>query len=320
MLTKSCPKVAQNYSCEACDYNTSKKSSYDKHLLTAKHVSLTDLTPKATKSCSDHICSSCNKVYRSRVGLWGHKKKCIQALPNQKTDVSVPLPADALPSPLPLPLENIMTTIDEPIPSINLNVLVIDLLKQNQELQKQLIELSKEKTIVMNNCNNNNTNHFNLQLFLNETCKDALTADQFVENIQITNGDLENVGNQGYVQGITDIIMKQLRTLDVTKRPFHCTDVKRETIYIKDADEWKKDTDEKSKLKNVIEKVATKGRRKVSGWQHSHPEVTVLDSNDYEMNHKILRHTWGDGDTEKLQDKVIKNLAKEVHIDRGNVL
>jgi hypothetical protein len=306
MLTKSCPKVAQNYSCEACDYNTSKKSSYDKHLLTAKHVSLTDLTPKATKSCSDHICSSCNKVYMSRVGLWGHKKKCLS---NQNTNL-----------PVPNPLENIMTTIDEPTPSINLNVLVIDLLKQNQELQKQLIELSKEKTIVMNNCNNNNTNHFNLQLFLNETCKDALTADQFVENIQITNGDLENVGNQGYVQGITDIIMKQLRTLDVTKRPFHCTDVKRETIYIKDADEWKKDTDEKSKLKNVIEKVATKGRRKVSGWQHSHPEVAILDSNDYEMNHKILRHTWGDGDTEKLQDKVIKNLAKEVHIDRGNVL
>jgi hypothetical protein len=264
-------------------------------------VASNQIEPNSLKKTQQHICKLCLKEYQSKSGLWNHAKKCV-----------------LVPKPVPVPLENIMTTIDEP--SINLNVLVIDLLKQNQELQKQLIELSKEKTIVMNNCNNNNTNHFNLQLFLNETCKDALTADQFVENIQITNGDLENVGNQGYVQGITDIIMKQLRTLDVTKRPFHCTDVKRETIYIKDADAWKKDTDEKSKLKNVIEKVATKGRRKVSGWQHSHPEVTVLDSNDYEMNHKILRHTWGDGDTEKLQEKVIKNLAKEVHIDRGNVL
>ena len=87
-------------------------------------------------------------------------------------------------------------------------------------------------------------------------------------------------------------------------------------VYIKDADEWKKDTDDKTKFKNVIEKVATKGRKNVTGWQRSHPEVCVLDSNDYEMNHKILRHTWGDGDTEKLQEKVIRNLAKEVHVDR----
>jgi hypothetical protein len=302
------PKKSPIFCCGTCNYITSSKKDFNKHESTRKHLDAAasnQIEPNSPKKSQLHICKLCLKEYQSKSGLWNHAKKCL---------------SDPGPLPVPNPLENIMTTIDEPIPSINLNVLVIDLLKQNQELQKQLIELSKEKTIVMNNCNNNNTNHFNLQLFLNETCKDALTADQFVENIQITNGDLENVGNQGYVQGITDIIMKQLRTLDVTKRPFHCTDVKRETIYIKDADEWKKDTDEKSKLKNVIEKVATKGRRKVSGWQHSHPEVAVLDSNDYEMNHKILRHTWGDGDTDKLQEKVIKNLAKEVHIDRGNVL
>ena len=104
MLTKSCPKVAQNYSCEACNYNTSKKSSYDKHLLTAKHVSLTDLTPKATKSCSAHICTSCNKVYKSRVGLWGHKKKCLQELPASLSQNN--------PLPRPLPLEKIMNSID----------------------------------------------------------------------------------------------------------------------------------------------------------------------------------------------------------------
>ena len=299
------PKKSPLFCCGTCNYTTSSKKDFNKHESTRKHLDAAasnQIEPIYPKKSQLHVCKLCMKEYQSKSGLWNHAKKCL---------------SDPGPLPNPLPLDNIMTTIDETVPSINLNVLVIDLLKQNQELQKQLIELSKEKSIVMNNCNNNNTNHFNLQLFLNETCKDALTADQFVENIQITNGDLENVGNQGYVQGITDIIMKQLRTLDVTKRPFHCTDVKRETIYIKDADAWKKDTDEKSKLKNVIEKVATKGRRKVTGWQRSHPEVAVLDSNDYEMNHKILRHTWGDGDTEKLQDKVIKNLAKEVHIDRG---
>jgi hypothetical protein len=151
---------------------------------------------------------------------------------------------------------------------------------------------------------------------LNETCKDAITADQFVKDIQISFGDLENIGNRGYVEGFTDIILKQLKTLDVTKRPFHCTDVKRETIYIKETDAWKKDNEEKEKLKNVIENVAVKGRKNVPSWQQSHPEVRVLDSNDYEMNHKIIRNTWGDGETEKLQEKVIKTLAKEIHVDK----
>jgi len=236
----------------------------------------------------------CGKQYKYRQGLHNHKKKCSQI--TQK-------------------MENTMVPNNE---NINLNVLVIDLLKQNQELQKQLIELSKEKTITNTNSHNNtqNNNHFNLQFFLNETCKDAITADQFVKDIQISFGDLENIGNQGYVQGFTDIILKQLRTLDVTKRPFHCTDVKRETIYIKDADAWKKDTEEKTKLKNVIEKVAHKGRSNVNSWQQTHPEVAVLDSQEYDMNHKILRNTWGDGETEKLQEKVVKNIVKEVHVDK----
>jgi hypothetical protein len=288
MRTKSCSNVSKDYNCKTCDYVTSKTSSYKKHLLTAKHILLTDSNQKVAESCLEFKCIICEKVYKSRVGLWGHKKKC-----SQKGEK----------------LENTMITLD-------VNALVIDLLKQNQELQTQLIELSKEKT--MTNCHNNNTNnnHFNLQFFLNETCKDAISADQFVKDIQISFGDLENIGNQGYVQGFTDIILKQLKTMDISKRPIHCTDVKRETIYIKDADAWKKDNEDNTKLKNVIENVAHKSRTNIPGWQRGHPEVVVLDSNDYEMNHKILRHTWGDGDTEKLQDKVVKNLAKEVHVDK----
>jgi len=266
-------------------------SSYNKHLLTAKHKKMTNDDQNLTNISAAYSCA-CGKEYRYRQGLHAHKKKCSQKVTN---------------------LENTMVPSD----NINLNVLVLDLLKQNQELQKQLIELSKEKTVTNSHNNTtNNNNHFNLQFFLNETCKDAITADQFVKDIQISFGDLENIGNRGYVEGFTDIILKQLRTLDVTKRPFHCTDVKRETIYIKETDAWKKDNEEKEKLKNVIENVAVKGRQNVSSWQHSHPEVRVLDSNDYEMNHKIIRNTWGDGDTEKLQEKVIKTIAKEVHVDK----
>lgn len=296
-LEKKISKKLKSYSCERCAFITSNKNDFRRHEHTRKHLNnaeTNEIEPDKLKKTPTHVCENCNKIYKSGSGLWNHKKKCSQK--QQK-------------------IENTMLPNNE---NINLNVLVIDLLKQNQELQRQLIELSKEKTVTNTNSHNNtqNNNHFNLQFFLNETCKDAITADQFVKDIQISFGDLENIGNQGYVQGFTDIILKQLRTLDVTKRPFHCTDVKRETIYIKDADAWKKDTEEKTKLKNVIEKVAHKGRSNVNSWQQTHPEVAVLDSQEYDMNHKILRNTWGDGETDKLQEKVIKNIAKEVHVDK----
>ena len=194
-LEQKIPKSRKSYSCESCDYNTSNLYDYTKHKSTRKHLvnaASNQIEHNNRKNRQDHICELCNKQYNSKSGLWNHKKKC-----SQKEDK----------------LENTTATLD-------INTLVIDLLKQNQELQKQLIELSKEKT--MTNCHNtntntNNNNHFNLQFFLNETCKDAISAEQFVKDIQISFGDLENIGNQGYVQGFTDIILKQLRTMDITK-------------------------------------------------------------------------------------------------------
>ena len=295
-------KILKKYSCEKCNFVSSNKNDYRRHESTRKHlenIKSNQNEPELLQKTPNHLCVVCQKKYYSKSGLWNHKKKC--------ADESVSVVSNEM------VLGGVGLGLGE---NLNLNTLVVDLLKQNQELQKQLIELSKEKSVVMNNCTNNNNTHFNLQFFLNETCKDAISAEQFVKDIQISFGDLENIGNQGYVQGFTDIIMKQLRTLDITKRPFHCTDVKRETIYIKDADAWNKDNEDKTKLKNVIEKVAHKSRSNVNSWQRGHPEVVVLDSNDYEMNHKILRHVWGDGDTHKLQDKVVKNIAGAVHVDK----
>jgi hypothetical protein len=308
MLTEKLQKVAHEFFCEKCNYNTSKKSSYDKHLLTAKHKMLTNDYIKVAKSCSEIICCKCNKIYKSRVGLYLHKKKCSLV----SDSVENPAKADQK-------LENTMVLSD---PSLNLTAIVLDLLKQNNELQKQLIELSKEKSIVMNNCNtnsgNNNNNHFNIQLFLNDKCKDAINIDQFIKDIQISITDLENVGNQGYVQGISDIIIKNLRTLELTKRPMHCTDIKRETIYIKDADKWEKDSDGKPKLKGAISRVAKKNLAKIRDWYQDHPDVTILDSKDYEMNHKLIRQSFGDGDLDVLQNKVVKHLVKEVYVDKSS--
>jgi hypothetical protein len=199
------------------------------------------------------------------------------------------------------------------------------ILEQNAEHHKQLVELASKQMVVNNNTNNTNTNsnniqnnHFNIQLFLNNTCKDAINIDQFIKDIQISISDLENVGNQGYVQGISDIIIKNMRTLGLTKRPMHCTDIKRETIYIKDAEKWEKDTEEKPKLKNVISKVAKKNLAKIRDWYQEHPEVTVLDSKDYEMNHKLIRQSFGDGDIDVLQNKVVKQLVKETYVDKAS--
>jgi hypothetical protein len=265
---------------------------------TQKHQKLSGLAeiePNRTeKSQKSQIfsCEYCKKNYASKSGLWSHKKKCQNK-----------------------PLENTLVTNN----AVDNKDIILELLKQNNEFKQMIIELAKEpKTInnTMTNSNNNNTNNFNLNFFLNTTCKDAITADQFVENIQITFDDLENVGNSGYVKGITDIIMKQLRTLELTERPFHCTDVKRETIYIKEADAWNKDNEEKTKMKTVIGKVARKNLCKIKEWCAEHPDVHVLDSKDYEMNHKIIRQSFGDGEDEKLQNDVVKNISKEVRVEK----
>lgn len=296
---KILPKTASKFLCEICNFNTSRLSQYNTHLLTAKHKKLTndDANPSVLSAAFE---CGCGNIYKHRQGLHNHKKKCTNIEENKSVRTNPVLD----------------------------NSTVFEILKQNQDFKdllieqhKKILELSNAPRIINNNVTNNTqNNHFNLQLFLNETCKDAITADQFVKDILISFHDLENIGNQGYVQGFTDIIMKQLRMLDVTKRPLHCTDVKRETIYIKDNNSWNKDTDDKTKLRNVIEKVAMKSRANVNRWQREHPDVVVLDSTAYEMNHKILRHTWGDGDTNKLQEKVIKNIAKEIHVDKDNLL
>ena len=309
MDDKKTSKSYQKFCCEKCKYDTSRQSQYATHLLTAKHTRMTN-DDNFLPNPSAHTCC-CGKTYKYRQGLHKHTLKCSQ---KSSFETNVSVNDDVFVNTFEEPLQNTM------VPFLD-NTTVLELIKQNQEFKELLIEQNKKlmeyasepKTVT--NSNNNNQ-QFNLQFFLNETCKDAITMDQFVKSIKITNGDIENVGNQGYVQGFTDIILKQLRTLDITKRPMHCTDVKRETIYIKDTDKWNKENNEKSKLKNAIGKVAHNTRAGVSTWYRTHPEVGVLDSNDYDMNQKIVRNTWGDGDADVLQEKVIKNIVKEVQVSK----
>jgi hypothetical protein len=322
-------KTFQCFCCEKCNFTTSRLSQYNAHLITAKHKRMTN-DDNFFPDPSTHECM-CGKKYIHRQGLYKHKKKCSQICENTIVENFTKVETNIENT----PVKNTFT------PALFMEILKENkeiqnvLIEQNKELQnkllehsKQIIELTSKQMIVNNNTNNttntnsNNTqnNQFNIQFFLNDTCKDAVNIDQFIKDIQISISDLENVGNQGYVQGISDIIIKNMRTLGLTKRPMHCTDVKRETIYIKDADKWEKDADGKPKLKNAISRVAKKNLAKFQDWYNDHPEATVLDTKDYEMSHKLIRQSFGDGDLDVLQNKVVKQLTKETHVDKGNSL
>jgi hypothetical protein len=311
------PKNPLKYSCNICYYYTSSKKDYNKHISTRKHkekeisnqIEL-NRTENPEKSHSGFVCKICDKSYLSKSGLWNHKKKCSQK-----------------------PFENSLTITDITNPSIIMNLIKenqefksllieqqkmqIEQQKENKELMNKVIELSREPRIINNGTmTQNNNNKFNLQVFLNDTCKDAITLQQFIENIQISLEDLENVGRNGYLKGISDIFINELNTLDVTKRPIHCTDLKREVIYLKEEDTWNKDDKDNTKLKNAIRTVEDKNWNKIPEWQRENPAVIHSDTPEYIMRDKIMRNIADHDNVEKMRNKIIKVLAKETHVDK----
>jgi len=306
MLTKSLPKEFK-YLCENCNLKTNNKKDFDRHILTSKHIKLTDpYYIELEKECADEqfICSTCNKNYKSRVGLWKHKKNCEDAcetVVNSNTN------------------EKFSTQITPE--------LILSVLEQNKELtnlvveqNKTIMELAKNGTgqnINMQNVNNNNKT-FNLQFFLNETCKDAMNIMDFVDSLKLQLSDLENVGKVGFVEGISSIIVKNLKALDVHKRPVHCADKKREIIYIKDQDKWEKEDEQKNKMRKVIKKVACKNERLLSKYKEEHPGCNYSESKYADQYSKIVIEAMGgagNNDTEK-EDKIIQKIAKEIVIDK----
>ena len=186
---------------------------------------------------------------------------------------------------------------------------------QNNELQHQMVEMFKEgKTI-----NNNNTsNKFNLNFFLNDTCKDAISITDFLRNLNVHIDELEYIGNHGYVNGMTKMIMARLKDMDITKRPIHCTDIKRETMYIKDDAGWSKDTEELSKLRKILSRISMNNYRTVPVWRTAHPDCEVMESRNYEFCYKMMRAILGDVEDEqiKLDNKIIKTMAKELFVNK----
>ena len=281
------------YYCEKCDYTCCKKYSWRRHLLTSKHHQETNgsilETEKGKKGQIEYICcENCNKEFKTRSGLWKHSKICI--CENNK-------------------IENTVDKKDE---------LIDYLMKENKEIKELILELAKKDSY--NNCHNTINSHnkaFNLNFFLNETCKDAMNIMDFVDSIKLQLSDLEKVGELGYVEGISNIITKNLKELDVTQRPVHCTDKKRETIYIKDEDKWEKD-EEKQKLHKVVRRVTCKNQNLIPKFKELHPDYNKASSKFSDQYNKIVVESMGgsgDNDFEK-EEKIIKNISKNIIVDK----
>jgi hypothetical protein len=305
------PKNAKKFRCENCDFVCYKKSNYDKHLLTSKHqntdkiLTNTDAENAENAVVTNIFICECGNNYKHRQSLFNHKKKC-QHLNINNEEINTE------------DLNNQITP-----------ELIMSVLQQNKELQKMLIEQGKTIMELSKNSSNTNISHsninshnktFNLQFFLNETCKDAMNIMDFVDSIKIQLCDLENVGKLGFVEGISKIIVKNLNSLDETKRPVHCTDTKREVMYVKDEDKWEKENENKQKMRKVIKHVTHKNSKLLKEFKAKYPGCEKSESKFSTAYDKLIIEAMGgkgDNDLEK-EDKIIKNIAKNVTIDKHN--
>ena len=302
MATNITSNYIKIFSCKICDFECSKKGDYNRHILTRKHQMATNSNGNTsiTSKSAEYICDNCNRKYIDRSGLWRHKKKC-NYIEVKKSD------------------DDGGTSSDKELRELReLRELMLQMTNQNKELHQSFIELSKEKSIVTNNNTSNKT--FNLQLFLNEECKDALNIEEFVSSIQVSLKELEETGRLGYAEGITKIILKNLKSLETCKRPIHCSDLKREIIYIKDKNQWEKDNEEKTKLTKAIQKVAHKNIEQISVWSKEHPEHMDYNSRYNEKYMKIIGQSMSGAtyeESDKNYKKIARNVTKAVIIEKN---
>jgi hypothetical protein len=287
--------------------------------LSAKHLKSTNSNTIATKNEQNeqkketYMCNTCDKQYKDRTGLWRHKQKC-----KLKEDYECATEEEKKPDEI-TDKNLIMMLINE---NKELKTLMLEqqniMMAQHTSTQNMMLDVIKTGTHnTTNNTTNSHNKAFNLNFFLNETCKDAMNIMDFVDSIKLQLSDLEGVGELGYVEGISKIIVKNLKELDVTQRPVHCTDKKRETMYIKDDDKWEKD-EEKLTLHKVVRKVTCKNQNLIPKFKELHPDCGKYHSKFSDQYNKIVVESMGgpgDNDFEK-EEKIIKNISKQVFIEK----
>ena len=288
-----------HFYCELCDFKTSKESNMSMHLSTHKHrsrameiVLSSKKMPKNAENSHDYRCEKCERKFATNSGLWKHKKVC-------KNGVSTSISSN-----------------EHKEEIAKLTSLITQLMTQNSELIKKIGTTNNNTT--NNNTTNNNINNsknFNIQFFLNETCKDALNITEFIDSLKITLDDLDYSRKNGLVKGITDVMIKGLKELDVTKRPIHCTDKKRETMYIKDNAKWEKD-EMHEKMRNTIFEIAKKERNALKDWVEDNPDWMETEAKQIEYL-TIMRNVCEPvEEDDKNNKKIIRNLTTNVFIDK----
>jgi hypothetical protein len=312
MFTEMSKKSLYKFSCEDCHYFTCKKNDYEKHLSTDKHKNITNVyqcLPIDDKENKQRVCE-CGKKYSCKQSLYVHKKKCKIEHPQVEVNDQID------------------------IKSLDMN-LIMQLLKQNDEFKSLMVEqnnkmietfqetiqeVCKNNTTITNNGNiNSNNKTFNLQVFLNEQCKDAMNIMEFVDSIKLDLDDAESVKKLGYVNGISNIIIKHLKALDVHMRPVHCTDLKRETMYVKFQDVWEKEDNENKLIRKAIKHIAVKNYNAAETFKDVHPDCMDLESKygEHFLRLKIEALGGSGNDNYESHTKIIKKIAKEVTIDKS---
>jgi hypothetical protein len=265
---------------------------------TSKHKKSMFVNEKPAKTCSKFVCNNCNKTYKDNSGLWRHTKKCL-VKENKSEDKDKQL--------------EVITELFQ------------EQMKENKELKELLVEQNKKLLDIAEkgqttNITNNNNNNFNLHIFLNEQCKDALNIMDFVNQIKLQLSDLDMLGRLGYTEGMSKIIIRNLKELDVCKRPIHCSDLKRETLYVKDNDAWEKENGENNKIKRVIKHIECKNIKQIPQWVEENPTSEDTDTKKHMEYKNIVLQAMGGStleDDNKKHEKIIRNIAKEVVISKN---
>ena len=300
-------KIAKIFSCEKCNYTCCNKYDYNKHLSTRKHVMDNNANEKSQKIANKFVCEKCNVVYKHHSSLCKHKKTCslnVACSPNITCSI-----------------QDTSSRADE---IEILSNLVKELVKSNQETQLQNLELQKHvielcKNGTHNTTTNNNNKSFNINLFLNEQCKNAINFHEFIENISVSREDLMNTGQLGFVGGVSKILIDQLKGLGINERPIHCTDWKRDTVYIKENNEWNKEEDA-VKIHSAIQEVSRKSMGTLLDWKKNNPDYEDGDSKFSQDCLHMQRNSIAGYDRDTLYPKVMRELNWTITLDKENLI
>ena len=306
MFTNKVPKSSNEYVCETCDYHTSRLSQYNRHSLTAKHKMFThvdtNVDNKVPKSSKAFVCD-CGKEYRHRQSLYVHKKKC-QYIAEEEQPIENTLVIS----------KQDLVTQEEPTDK----QLMMTIIKQNGELVKTIQEIVPKIGDTTNNTNCNNT--FNVQMFLDNQCKNAISIQDLINSIELNNSDLVAIGNNGYVDSISNILIKALNKLDVTDRPLHCTDLKRDVVYYK-TDKWNKSKSTDELMDKTVERIENKHFPLISNYRKQTPDANEVGTKEHTIYEKTFKNILGNNvDQDKRNKQIFKKVLPEVKLDKEKII